>query len=149
MKENKKLVRESKKLVKESKKLVKGSKKMVKGNKKRWRKVKRILKGSKKMLKRSKKLLKGSKNTLKRSKKKSHICEEGGAHLRISFWQLFYPPKSPKNQNFEKLNLLEVSSFYTCVRKITIIWCTVPEILSETDKKFCHFGWFFALLPPP
>ena len=22
------------------------------------------------------------------SKKKSHICEEGGAHLRISFWHL-------------------------------------------------------------
>ena len=25
----------------------------------------------------------------------------------------------------------------------------VPEIQSETDKKFCHFGSFFALLPPP
>ena len=45
--------------------------------------------------------------------------------------------------------MLEISSFYTCVPKITIIWCTVPEIRSETDKKFCHFGPFFALLPPP
>ena len=25
----------------------------------------------------------------------------------------------------------------------------VPEIWSETDKMFCHFGPFFALLPPP
>ena len=24
----------------------------------------------------------------------------------------------------------------------------VPEIRSETDKIFCHFGPFFALLPP-
>ena len=29
-----------------------------------------------------------------------------------------------------------------------IIWCMVPEILSTTDKIFCHFGLFFALLPP-
>ena len=60
----------------------------------------------------------------------------------------FYPPKNPKNQNFEKWkNLLEIS-FYTCVAKITIIWCMVPEIQSETDKIFCHFGSFFALLRP-
>ena len=25
----------------------------------------------------------------------------------------------------------------------------VPEIWSATDRIFCHFGWFFALLPPP
>ena len=62
----------------------------------------------------------------------------------------FYAPKNPKNQNCEKWkNLLGISSFYTCAPKITIIWCTVPEIWSETDKKFCHFGPFFALLPPP
>ena len=33
----------------------------------------------------------------------------------------------------------EISSFYTCVPKITIIWCTAPEIQSETHN-FCHFG---------
>ena len=60
----------------------------------------------------------------------------------------FYPPKNSKNQNFEKWkNLLEIS-FYTCVPKITIIWCMVPEIWSATDKTFCHYGPFFALLPP-
>ena len=25
----------------------------------------------------------------------------------------------------------------------------VPEIRSETDGFFCHFGPFFAILPPP
>ena len=29
------------------------------------------------------------------------------------------------------------------------IWCMVPEIWSETDRIICHFGPFFALLPPP
>ena len=54
-----------------------------------------------------------------------------------------------KNQNFEKMRkkLLEISSFYTCVPKITIIWVTVPEIPSEAF--FCHFGPFFALYPNP
>ena len=33
----------------------------------------------------------------------------------------------------------EISSFYTSVPKITIIWGTVPEIQSETDM-FYHFG---------
>ena len=60
------------------------------------------------------------------------------------------PPKNPKNQNFEKWkNLLEILSFYSCVPKIIIIWCMVPEIQSETDIIFCHFGSFFALLPSP
>ena len=44
--------------------------------------------------------------------------------------------------------LLEISSFYTCVPKTTIIWGTVPEIQSETNL-FCHFGQFFALPPSP
>ena len=57
----------------------------------------------------------------------------------------FYPPKNPKNQNFEKSkNLMEIS-FYTCVPKITIIWCTVPEIRSETNRTFCHFEPLLAL----
>ena len=46
-------------------------------------------------------------------------------------------------------NFLETSSFYTCAPKITITRGTVPEIRSETDKMFCRFGPFFALLPPP
>ena len=45
--------------------------------------------------------------------------------------------------------LMEISSFYTCVPKITIIWCTVPVMRSEMDRIFCDFGPLFALLPPP
>ena len=33
-----------------------------------------------------------------------------------------------------------MSSFYTCVPKITIIWCMPPEIWSATDTIFCQFG---------
>ena len=46
--------------------------------------------------------------------------------------------------------LLEISSFFTCVPKTTTIWGAVPDIRSET--MFCHFGPFFALhtpAPPP
>ena len=31
---------------------------------------------------------------------------------------------------------------------MTVIWCMVPQISSAMDKIFCHFGLFFALLPP-
>ena len=37
---------------------------------------------------------------------------------------------------------------FTRVPKIIFIWCTVPEIWSDTDRIFCHFEHFFALLPP-
>ena len=67
----------------------------------------------------------------------------------------FYPPPLPpqkkpcKNQNFQKWkNLLELSSFYTCALEITIIWCMVPEMWSETPRIFCHFGSFFTLSTP-
>ena len=38
-------------------------------------------------------------------------------------------------------------SFYTYIPKITIIWYTVPEIRSETDRIFCHFGPFCPFTP--
>ena len=54
-----------------------------------------------------------------------------------------HPQKTPKNQNFEKkLFLLEISSFYKCTWKTTIIWGMVPEIWSETY--FLSF-WFIFL----
>ena len=31
---------------------------------------------------------------------------------------------------------------------MTIIWCMVPETLSTSDRTFCHFGSFLALLSP-
>ena len=56
-------------------------------------------------------------------------------------------PTSPKNQNFEKMKKsLEILSFYICVPKTMIRWCTVPEIWCVTDVIIFHFGLFFALL---
>ena len=43
---------------------------------------------------------------------------------------------------------MEILSFYTCLQQMTIIWCTVPEIWSATDRIFFYFGPSFALLPP-
>ena len=41
----------------------------------------------------------------------------------------FYPPSSPKNENFKTMKKhLEISSFYTSVTKIMIICYTVPEM---------------------
>ena len=37
---------------------------------------------------------------------------------------------------------------YTYVPKITIIWCTVPEMWSEIGRIFCHFGPFFCPSSP-
>ena len=38
---------------------------------------------------------------------------------------------------------------FTHVPKITIIWCTVPVIRSDTDKTFRHFGPFFCPFTTP
>ena len=60
------------------------------------------------------------------------------------------PHKNPKNQNFEKWkNLLEISSFYTCVPKITIIWCTVLEIRSVRQTEFFVILVHFLPFQPP
>ena len=49
----------------------------------------------------------------------------------IYWWTL----KNPKILNFEKneKKMLEISSFYTCVPKTTIIWGTVTEIRREKE----------------
>ena len=41
-----------------------------------------------------------------------------------------------------------MSTFYTCVPKIMIIRCILPEVWSTTDTFFCHFGPFFAPFTP-
>ena len=66
-----------------------------------------------------------------------------------SLFALYPPPfQNPKNQDFEKMkkNGGDIM-IYTSVPKTTIIWGTVPEILSETDRIFCHFGPFFFNTP--
>ena len=61
----------------------------------------------------------------------------------------FYPSNKLKNHNFEKIKKFqEILSLYPWIPKITIIKCMVPEISSTVDRSFCHFGPFFALLPP-
>ena len=59
------------------------------------------------------------------------------------------PPNSQKNESFKKiLKHLKISSFYTGVPKLMIIYYTVPEISCVTDViAIFHFGLFFALLP--
>ena len=43
--------------------------------------------------------------------------------------------------------LLEISSFYKSVPKITIVWCTVPEIQGETEF-FVVLDQFLPFYPP-
>ena len=60
------------------------------------------------------------------------------------------PLKNPKNQNSERWkNLLEISSFNTCAPKITIIWCIVPEIQSETQNFLSFWAIFCPFTSPP
>ena len=83
--------------------------------------------------------------------KKSHTCEEGRAHVRISFWHLLMNFEKPKKSEFwrnKERKMLEMSSFYTCVHKTTIIWGTVLEIQSETEC-FVISGYFLPFCPPP
>ena len=62
----------------------------------------------------------------------------------------FYPHNSPKNENFKKMKKgLEISSFYTSVPKIMIIYYTVPEIWYVAHVIVIFYFWlFFAFLPP-
>ena len=63
------------------------------------------------------------------------------------FFLHFYPLTTHKIKILKQWkNNLKMSSFYTCVPKITIIWCMLPEIWSPTDIIFGHFGPLFALL---
>ena len=67
-----------------------------------------------------------------------------------SYYLPFYPPNSPKNENFKQMKkkTLEISSFYTSVPRSMIIFFTVLKIWHVTDVIIFHFGLFFALLPP-
>ena len=39
----------------------------------------------------------------------------------------------------------DIIILHVCTKNI---WCMIPKIWSETDKKICHFGPFFALFYP-
>ena len=79
--------------------------------------------------------------------------------LRYRVWQTeigkygsFFPlpPKSQKNQNFEKMKNIagDIIILYKCTKNHNHMRYSSCEIWSETDRIFCHFGLFFALLPP-
>ena len=57
----------------------------------------------------------------------------------LSFWTIFCPFTSLTTQKIKILKkwkkCLEISSFYTCIPKIMITWCTVPEIRCATDRR--------------
>ena len=71
----------------------------------------------------------------------------------LSFWAIFclFTPTLLTTQKTTILKkwkkYLEVSSFWTCATKNTIIWCMLTQTWSVTDIIFCHFMPFFALLP--
>ena len=66
-----------------------------------------------------------------------HICTKNHNHMRYSSWDMEW-------DTF----FCHFGSFYNCISQMTIIWCMVPEILSNTDMIFCQFGLFFAFSPP-
>ena len=67
---------------------------------------------------------------------------QGRYKCYFSFWAIFCPftPLTVQKLKIKKKKLkkkkthLEVPSFYTCVPKIMIIWCTVPEIWCVKDR---------------
>ena len=60
----------------------------------------------------------------------------------------FYPLTTYKIKILKnKKKHLEMSSFYKCVAKITIIWQMLPEIWSARDIIFCHLGHFLPFYP--
>ena len=61
-----------------------------------------------------------------------------------SFFALLPPSKTPDNQNFEKMEKNCWRYYFTRVPKITNIWCTAPEIQSET----CDFLSFWVVFRP-
>ena len=65
----------------------------------------------------------------------------------LSHFCPFIPLTTRKIKILKKWKMyLEMSSFYRCVIKITVIWCMLSKIWSATDKIFCHFEPFFANL---
>ena len=69
-------------------------------------------------------------------------------HNFLSFWAIFcsFTPQTTWKTKIKK-KCMEISSFYTCVPQMTIIWCMFPEIWSVADIILYCFGLFFALLP--
>ena len=90
-----------------------------------------------------------------------HLCITNDNHMMYSSWDMecdrifvtlghlsFYHNNNLKNQNFEKMKeTMEITSFYTCVPQMTIIWCMVSEKWSGTEF-FLVLDYFLPFYPP-
>ena len=68
--------------------------------------------------------------------------------MRYSSWVI--PLTTRKIKIFKKWKKhldLEMSSFYTCVPKITIIWCMLPEIWNTTDITLSFWAILCSFTP--
>ena len=74
---------------------------------------------------------------------------EWDRHKFLSIWAILSPFTRLMTQQIKILKKwkkhLEMSSFYTCVPKLTTMWYMLPGMWSVTDN--CHYELFFALLP--
>ena len=77
------------------------------------------------------------------------VCDGCKLFFILGHFLPFYPLTAQKMKISKKWKKqLEMSSFYTSIPKIMIIWYTVPVIWYVTDViVIFHFGLFFALLP--
>ena len=72
------------------------------------------------------------------------IRSETDLFCHIGQFFALLPPKNTENQNFEEWKThLEISSFYSCVPQMKIIWCTVPDIWSTTHNFLSFWTSFF------
>ena len=80
--------------------------------------------------------------------KKSHTCEEGGTHLRISFWPLLMNFEKPEKSDFRKNEKIcwRYHHFTHVYQKPQS--CEIQFLICKVRQNFCHFGLFFAFLTP-
>ena len=60
-----------------------------------------------------------------------------------------YPPLKIQKSKLWKMKFAGDPSFYTCVPKVTITWCTVPDIRSKADRIFLPFWVIFCPFTSP
>ena len=96
----------------------------------------------------------------KRTKNHDHMlyCSwdmaHDGCNCYFSFWAIFCPftPLTAQKMKISKKwkKHLEISSFYTCVPKIMIRWCTVHKKWCATDRRTDRWKkWHIEVGAPP